>query len=89
MQIQIEKPTEEELKSLGVFSWPTWEKGVSRFDWYYSEKETCYILEGEVTVETADGKKINIKKGDFVVFPEGLKCVWDIKKPIRKHYNFG
>ena len=89
MEIQVEKPNEEKLKSLGVFSWPIWEKEVSRFDWYYSEKETCYILEGEVTVETADGKKVDIQKGDFVVFPEGLKCIWDIKKPIKKHYNFG
>ncbi len=89
MEIQVEKPTEEKLKSLGVSSWPIWEKEVSRFDWYYSEKETCYILEGEVTIETADGKNVDIKKGDLVVFPRGLKCVWDIKKPIRKHYNFG
>ncbi len=27
-------------------------------------------------------------KGDFVTFPKGLSCVWDIKEPVKKHYNF-
>jgi uncharacterized cupin superfamily protein len=27
--------------------------------------------------------------GDYVVFPQGLKCTWDIKDRIRKHYKFG
>ena len=89
MEIEIELPTSEKLDSLGVFSWPVWEKEVSRFDWYYSEPETCYFLEGDVIVETEDGAKVNIKKGDLVTFPKGLRCVWDIKKAVRKHYNFG
>ncbi|MCF6155075.1 MAG: DUF861 domain-containing protein [Candidatus Brocadia sp.] len=32
----------------------------------------CYILEGEVVVETKDGEKIEIKAGDFVTFPKSL-----------------
>jgi uncharacterized cupin superfamily protein len=39
-------------------------------------------------VETPDGKKVEIGKGDFVTFPKGLDCVWDVKEPIRKHYTF-
>jgi hypothetical protein len=27
--------------------------------------------------------------GDYVVFPVGLKCTWEIKEKIKKHYNFG
>ena len=27
-------------------------------------------------------------KDDFVTFPKGLSCVWDIKESVRKHYNF-
>ena len=45
-KILIEKPDEQKLEELGVGSWPIWEKEVSRFDWYYDDKETCYILEG-------------------------------------------
>lgn len=68
-------------------SWPIWEKEVSRFDWVYEGDEECLILEGEFSVETAD-EVYHIKAGDFVTFPDGLKCVWDIKVPVRKHYNF-
>ncbi|MFH0764257.1 MAG: cupin domain-containing protein [Candidatus Omnitrophota bacterium] len=32
--------------------------------------------------------KEELGKGDFVTFPEGLACTWDIKIPVKKHYNF-
>jgi len=87
-KIKLSTPTKEELQKLNVDNWPVWECGVSRFNWEYDEDETCYILEGEVVVETEDGEKYTIKKGDLVTFPKGLKCVWDVKKPIRKRYSF-
>lgn len=83
-------PTEEELNELGVKSWGIWEKEKSVFDWSYSDTETCYILEGEVEVtDNLTGEKIEFKKGDLVQFPKGLECVWNVKKPVRKYYNFG
>lgn len=88
MDIKIEKLDEKELERRGVFSWPIWTKEVSRFDWKYDSVEECYILEGRVTVETKDGKSVSFSKGDFVTFPEGLACTWDVKEPVRKHYNF-
>ena len=88
-EIKIEQPNEEKLKALGVTSWPIWEKEESKFDWHYDEQETCYLLEGKVTVTTKDGKSVNFGAGDLVVFPQGLSCVWDIQKAVRKHYNFG
>ena len=88
-KIAIEKYPESKLKKMGVFSWPIWEKEISRFDWFYDEKETCYILKGKVTVETKDGDRVDFGPGDFVTFPQGLTCVWDIKEPVRKHYSFG
>jgi uncharacterized cupin superfamily protein len=88
MEIKVERPSDKTLNDRKVQSWPIWEKEISRFDWHYDETEECYILEGEVVVETKDGKKVEIKKGDFVTFPKGLSCIWDIKKPIRKNYNF-
>ena len=88
MEIKIEKSTDEMLKELRVREWLIWEKEVSRFDWHYDDTEVCYIIQGEVVVETEDGKKIELKQGDFVTFPKGLSCVWDIKKPIKKYFNF-
>jgi len=88
-EIKITKPTQEELKKLNVSSWPTWEKEKSRFDWHYDEQETCFILEGKAVVETDSGEKVEFGKGDLVVFPKGLDCIWEIKEDIRKHYKFG
>lgn len=88
MRIKVEKPTEELLEKLKVKNWPIWTKEISRFDWYYDQTEECYILEGKVVVETEAGEKVEVKAGDFVTFPRGLACTWDVQEPIRKHYNF-
>ncbi|MBM3838439.1 MAG: cupin domain-containing protein [Verrucomicrobia bacterium] len=88
MRIEIRKPTPEELETLGVCSWPVWSCGVSTFDWSYSDQETCYLLEGEVTVDSGS-QSVSFGKGDLVVFPQGLSCVWEVKAPVRKHYRFG
>ena len=85
--VTIEKPGTEDVESRGIKSWPVWTKEVSRFDWHYDSTEECYILEGEIEV-LAEGKTYSIKPGDFVTFRQGLDCVWDIKKAVRKHYRF-
>lgn len=83
----IEDLDRQEIERRGISAWPVWEKEVSRFDWTYDGDEECYILEGEVDVETPEGT-VHIKPGDFVTFKDGLSCTWDIKKDIRKHYRF-
>ena len=88
MEIKVQKLSQDELKKMGVFGWPVWEKEASRFPWVYDSIEECYFLEGDVTVEAKDGKKVTFGKGDFVTFPKGLSCAWNIKQPVRKHYNF-
>lgn len=85
--IRVEKPTEEKLKSLQVTSWPIWECEPSAFDWYYDEQETCYILQGKVTVESS-GQTVNLVQGDLVTFPQGLSCRWTVHEKIKKHYRF-
>ena len=87
MKIVIKQLSDQEKKDLKIDSWPIWEKEISRFDWYYDSTEHCQILEGKVIVETKQGN-VKIKAGDFVTFPKGLKCVWNIKEDIRKHYSF-
>ena len=88
MKIKIRKPKKEDMEKEGVMSWPIWEKEISRFDWHYDETEECYLLEGKAVVETDEGEKAQFGKGDFVTFPKGLSCVWEIKEPVKKHYNF-
>ncbi|MBP7216371.1 MAG: cupin domain-containing protein [Candidatus Omnitrophica bacterium] len=86
MDIVVEKLEEAELARMGVFDWPVWEKEVSQFPWSYDCIEECYILKGDVTVETNDGTTVHFGEGDFVIFPKGLSCTWNIKQPVKKHY---
>ena len=89
-EIKIEhSPGKDRLTQLGVEDWPIWQKEVSEFPWHYDEPESCYFLEGQVTVTPKGGKPVEIKKGDFVVFPVGMSCTWKVTKPVKKHYNFG
>ncbi len=88
MEIKVEKLSQQELVNRGIYNWPIWEKEVSRFAWVYNSTEECYILEGEVMVETSDGAAVSFGKGDFVTFPKGLSCTWIVKKQVKKHYNF-
>jgi len=86
-KIKIEKLSEEEIERRGIKNWGIWEKEVSEFDWEYTSEEHCYMIEGKVKVETPDGD-VEINKGDYVVFPVGLKCKWKVIEPVKKYYNF-
>ena len=86
--IKVEKIGKDALEKVGVFEWPIWTKEVSKFDWEYDSGERCYFLEGKVTVTCKGGKAVSFGKGDFVIFPKGLACSWDVKEPVRKHYKF-
>ncbi|SDL26133.1 cupin domain-containing protein [Halarsenatibacter silvermanii] len=86
--IKVEQASDDKLEELEVKSWSVWEKEVSEFDWFYDEREVCYLLEGEVEVETEEGT-VSFGKGDMVIFPEGLECVWRIKEDVKKHYKLG
>lgn len=90
MKITVEKPDSSKLEALGVKQWPTWSKEVSTFPWDYSSQEVAYILEGDVTVTPkGGGDPVSFGAGDLVTFPAGLSCVWEVKKALRKHYQFG
>ena len=86
--IKISQPAIKEMEAKGVLNWPIWECEVSEFPRKYTERESCYILKGEIEV-TTDVETVSIQPGDFVVFPQGLNCRWNVKSPVRKHYNFG
>ena len=86
--ITVRKPNENEIREFET--WPVWEKEESEFDWEYSDKETCYILQGKAQVFDENGTVlVEFGKGDLVVFPPGLRCKWKILENMRKHYNLG
>ncbi|KAK9200276.1 hypothetical protein WN944_015473 [Citrus x changshan-huyou] len=62
----------------------------SKFPWTYSDKETCYLLEGKVKVyPDGSNEGVEIGAGDLVVFPKGMSCTWDVSVGVDKHYKFG
>ena len=87
-EITVRKPDEQELKKLGVNDWFPWESKPCEFDWVYVDNETCYILKGAAKIKAGD-KEVEIKQGDLVGFPKGLKCRWKVSEKIEKVYRLG
>ncbi|MBU0467861.1 MAG: cupin domain-containing protein [Candidatus Omnitrophica bacterium] len=93
-KIKIEQLNDQQKKDLKLpvelssnGSWSVWECEPSIFDWHYDSIENAYVFEGKVKVKTEDGQ-VEIKAGDYVTFPEGLDCTWEISEKIRKVYRF-
>ncbi|NOZ04588.1 MAG: cupin domain-containing protein [FCB group bacterium] len=87
-RIEISRKAETELDRLGVFDWPVWTCDVSEFPWKYDDRESCYVIEGEVEI-TTDTETVYLRPGDYAVFPAGLQCRWKVIKPVKKHYKLG
>jgi uncharacterized cupin superfamily protein len=87
MKIKIEKLSEDKIAEMGIKKWPIWTKEISKFDWFYDSQEQCLFLEGKVKVKS-NFEEVTIGKGDFVTFPQGLSCTWEVIEPVKKHYNF-
>lgn len=85
MNIEVRKPTAAEIAATA--SWGDWSKGPSTFPMVYEQTETCYILEGRAQVKSAD-QTVTFGAGDWVVFPRGLNCTWEITETIKKKYLF-
>jgi uncharacterized cupin superfamily protein len=86
--ISIEIPSQDKLKSLKIDTWSPWECEPTTFDWEYDEEEWAYVFEGKVKVKPDQGNEVEIKKGDLVIFPKGLKCTWTVLEKIKKVYTF-
>ena len=86
MKPTVKKPTNKEVEEAQF--WSIWEKEESTFLWQYDEKETCLILKGKAIVECPEGI-VEFGPGDYVIFPRGLECTWDITEKIKKYYKFG
>ena len=81
-------PSPAKLDVIGVYDWPIWRKEASKFPWTYDRQETCYILRGRFTVTPDGGEPQEFKRGDFITFPKGMSCTWEILEDVEKHYDF-
>ena len=80
-------PSPEKLEQMNVYDWPIWEKEASVFPWTHDSNETCYLLQGDITVTPEGGTPISLQAGDLVTFPAGMQCTWEIHQAVRKHYQ--
>lgn len=85
--VKVSQPDEKELAPLNLKEWSPWECEPSTFDWEYDSEEWCYLYEGKARIKTPNGE-VEIKKGDLVKFPKGLRCVWNVIEKVRKVYIF-
>ena len=92
--ILIERLSAEQIQSLHIPEkpmphgpWNVWECGPSAFNWHYDQEEKAFFYEGEVNVITPR-EEVTIRKGDFVTFPKGLSCRWEVHQKVRKVYKF-
>lgn len=89
-KILVERnPSPAKLEVIGVYDWPVWTREISTFPWRYDARETCYLLEGQAIVTPEGGEPVEIGRGDLVTFPAGMSCTWEIRAPVRKHYDLG
>ena len=88
-EIIVEKNlSDARLAELGISNWNIWECEVRQFRLDMDEAlERSYILEGEIVVTPDEGKPVTLVPGDYIIFPLGLKSVWSVTKPLRKHYT--
>ena len=84
---KIEKATPDKLKELNVDSWSPWDCDPSEFDWQYPSTEIAYVQKGRVIVTEEGGEEVEIKAGDLVTFPKGMKCRWKVIERIEKVYS--
>jgi uncharacterized protein len=82
----VKKPSEAMLASENVYTWNTWEKEPSTFPWQFKEKEKVYVLAGKVHITHEGSDQVYVlKKGDYAEFAAGLRCIWEVKEPFKKH----
>jgi uncharacterized cupin superfamily protein len=86
MKIRQKKIEQEKVKST-IKNWNSWGCEPSTFEWEYDDNETAYVFEGQVIVKTPT-QEVEIKGGQLVQFPKGLKCTWKVIQPIKKVYTF-
>ena len=85
----VHNAPEDELRKLRVRGRPVWTKEVSEFPWHYDERETSYIPGGAKWL----GHPMTVDPLPWIPrpgrFPRDLSCTWQVRKGVRKHYNFG
>ena len=90
----VEKASDALKAELGVTSWPTWQTadsskykvGIKSPLKIYDGNELSFIISGRFSVTPEGGEPVMVEPGDFVTFPDGLRCHWLVHEPVTKHW---
>ena len=61
-----------------------WRTTASTFRWTHHVDEIITILEGEVFITEADGKRHHLTSGDVAHFPVGSAQLWEVPRSLLK-----
>jgi uncharacterized protein len=63
-----------------------WECTPGRFTWVHADETLC-LVDGKATVTPEGGEPLEIRPGDVVFFPEGMKTEWRVEQTVRKAFH--
>ncbi len=75
-----ESPDQQQAR--GVF-----EATPGQFSWNFGWDEFFVVASGHATVETADGKTLELKPGTAGIFKPGDRTVWTVHETLRKGFH--
>jgi len=61
-----------------------WDCTAGRFNWFYDEEETVYIMQGSATIKRPDGTTVTLQPGDMAFFHQGSQAEWTVDQYVRK-----
>jgi uncharacterized cupin superfamily protein len=67
----------------GDFSYCLWDCTAGEFKFLHSCDELVHILEGEVTIRTADAE-LHLRPGEVALFPQGATTYWTVYGYVKK-----
>ncbi len=70
----------------GQFHAGKWASSPGRWRVRYTEIEFCYLLSGQVVIESQSGVRHEFRAGDAFVIPQGFSGIWDVQAPTEKLY---
>jgi len=60
-----------------------WDCTAGRFRWESTVDESVHVLEGEVTITSADSQTVTLRSGDTAYVPLGAATVWEVPDYVR------
>ncbi len=69
----------------GTTTTNVWDCTAGRFRWYFAVDEIVHIMDGSVTVSSADHPARTLFAGDAALFRAGTWSEWHVDEYVRKH----